>query len=138
MPAKDLYHEQVKNALIKDGWTITHDPFRIAVGFRDVYIDLGAEQPLAAEKDGVKIAVEIKTFRGASDVRNLENALGQYILYHAHLARFEPARKLYLAVPHEVYETILAEPIARAPLEDLQLPLLTVDVRQEVIIKWIN
>ncbi|MFM7572175.1 MAG: element excision factor XisH family protein, partial [Snowella sp.] len=22
MPAKDLYHEAVKNALIKDGWTI--------------------------------------------------------------------------------------------------------------------
>jgi hypothetical protein len=25
MPAKDLYHEAVKNALIKDGWTITAD-----------------------------------------------------------------------------------------------------------------
>jgi len=24
MPAKDIYHDQVKNALIKDGWTITH------------------------------------------------------------------------------------------------------------------
>lgn len=23
MPAKDIYHESVKNALIKDGWTIT-------------------------------------------------------------------------------------------------------------------
>ena len=26
MPAKDIYHDTVKNALIKDGWTITHDP----------------------------------------------------------------------------------------------------------------
>jgi hypothetical protein len=29
MPAKDLYHEAVKNALIKDGWTITADPYPI-------------------------------------------------------------------------------------------------------------
>ncbi len=27
MPAQDLYHNIVKNALLKDGWTITHDPF---------------------------------------------------------------------------------------------------------------
>ncbi|MGB7441674.1 MAG: element excision factor XisH family protein [Coleofasciculaceae cyanobacterium] len=27
--AKDLFHQQVKTALIKDGWTITHDPFII-------------------------------------------------------------------------------------------------------------
>jgi hypothetical protein len=29
MPAKDIYHDTVKNALVKDGWTITHDPLRI-------------------------------------------------------------------------------------------------------------
>jgi hypothetical protein len=29
MPAKDIYHEEVKNALIKDGWTITDDPYII-------------------------------------------------------------------------------------------------------------
>lgn len=29
MPAKDLYHEHVKNALIKDGWEITSDPLTI-------------------------------------------------------------------------------------------------------------
>jgi hypothetical protein len=29
MPAKDIYHETVKNALIKDGWTITDDPLKL-------------------------------------------------------------------------------------------------------------
>jgi hypothetical protein len=29
MPAKDKYHEAVKTALIKDGWTITDDPLHI-------------------------------------------------------------------------------------------------------------
>ncbi|WP_442940536.1 element excision factor XisH family protein [Nostoc sp.] len=26
MPARDIYYNNVKNALIKDKWTITHDP----------------------------------------------------------------------------------------------------------------
>jgi len=29
MPAKDIYHERVKKALEKDGWTITNDPFKL-------------------------------------------------------------------------------------------------------------
>ena len=62
MPAKDIYHETVKNALIKDGWTITHDPLVLRWGTTDVYVDLGAEQLLAAEKNEQKIAVEIKSF----------------------------------------------------------------------------
>ncbi|MGD2183210.1 element excision factor XisH family protein [Lusitaniella coriacea LEGE 07167] len=33
MPAKDTYHDAVKNALIKDGWTITADPYYIAFSF---------------------------------------------------------------------------------------------------------
>ena len=44
MPAKDIYHACVKNALIKDGWTITHDPLRLPLGGKDVYVDFGAEQ----------------------------------------------------------------------------------------------
>ncbi len=31
MPAKDIYHNQVKNALIKDGWTITDDPLILSI-----------------------------------------------------------------------------------------------------------
>ena len=40
MPRKDLIHDPVKNALIKDGWTITNDPFRIVYEDADVYADL--------------------------------------------------------------------------------------------------
>lgn len=51
MPAKDLYHDSVKQALIKDGWTITHDPYTLSFGQKDVFVDLAAERPLGAEKD---------------------------------------------------------------------------------------
>lgn len=87
MPTRDLYHIAVRNALIKDGWTITHDPYVLSVGLRDVYIDLGAERVIAAERGQDKIAVEIKTFRGASDIYDLEMAIGQYVLYRSSLNR---------------------------------------------------
>ena len=46
MPARDFYHDVVKLALIADGWTITHDPFVLQWGSKDLFVDLGAE-PLA-------------------------------------------------------------------------------------------
>lgn len=77
MSAKDFYHDTVRTALIKDGWTITDDPFKLRVGGRSVYVDLGAKKLFAAEKQGRKIAVEIKSFLDPSPVSELEKALGQ-------------------------------------------------------------
>jgi hypothetical protein len=72
MPARDIYHDHVKRALISDGWTITHDPYTLTFGQKDVFVDLGAERVIAAEKGNEKIAVEVKSFQSASDVRDLE------------------------------------------------------------------
>ena len=69
--AKDMIHDQVKNALVKDGWTITHDPYSIEYQQVTVWADLGAERPIAAERGGQKIVVEIKSFRGPSPIREL-------------------------------------------------------------------
>ena len=75
MPAKDIYHETVKNAMLKEGWTITHDPYRLRLTRgKNLFIDLGAEKLIAARKDSEKIAVEIKSFRRASDMKDLEEA----------------------------------------------------------------
>jgi hypothetical protein len=137
MPAKDIYHETVKNALIKDGWLITHDPLVLRWGATDVYVDLGAEQLLAAEKRGQKIAVEIKSFVGRSDVDDLEKALGQYLLYHDILAQREPDRILYLAVHEDVWLGIFAEPIGKLLLDNQRIKLLVFDRRAEVLLRWI-
>lgn len=136
MSARDKYHDAVRNALIKEGWTITHDPYTLSVGMRDVYIDLGAEQVIAAEKGAVKIAVEIKTFGSASDMRDLEVAIGQYALYYSSLARTEEDRRLYLAVPKRVFMTVMEEPIARYALEDWRVALVAYDPEKEVITQW--
>jgi XisH protein len=72
MPARDSYHDSVKRALMKAGWTITHDPLRLVWGGKDLYVDLGAERLLAAERAGQQIAVEIKSFTNASEMNDLE------------------------------------------------------------------
>lgn len=44
MPAKDIYHDAVKNALIKDGWTITFDPYPIKYEEVKLLADLAGEK----------------------------------------------------------------------------------------------
>ncbi|MCP4348184.1 MAG: fatty-acid synthase [Desulfobacterales bacterium] len=136
MPARDLYHNNFRNALVKDGWTVTHDPFRLKWGGKDMYVDIGAERILAAEKSGKKIAVEIKSFTGASELNDIENAMGQYIVYRSVMARTEPDRSLYLAVHKEVFLDIFEEPLGRLLIEDYSVPVIVFDFKKEVILKW--
>lgn len=95
MPAaRDFFHQQVKQALIKEGWVITHDPYWIKLADSDmnVYIDLAAERIIAAEKAGEKIAVEIKSFTGTSFLADFHEALGQYLDYRVALSEKDPER----------------------------------------------
>jgi hypothetical protein len=106
MPAKYLYHDNVKNALIKEGWRITHDPFYIKFGEPDfLQIDLAADKIIAAEKPGEKIAVEIKSFSNDSPMYDFHLALGQFLNYQMTLEENEPDRVLYLAVPLDTYQS---------------------------------
>ena len=138
MPAKDLYHDRFKRALVKDGWQVTDDPLTFKWGKKDIYIDLGAEQIIAAEKPGHRIAVEIKSFISDSEVEDLKNALGQFILYHDIMLRLEPDRTLYLAVRGSTYVDIFEEPIGEVLLENQRVKLIVFDPQKEVIIKWIE
>ena len=137
MPVKDIYHDAVRNALIKDGWTITHDPLILKWGLKDLYVDLGAERLVAAEKEGRKIAVEIKSFVSQSEVEDLENAIGQFVLYHDILNRIEPDRVLYLAVREAIFTSVFEEPIGQVLLENQRVKLVVFDPQAEVIVKWI-
>ncbi|MDJ0600949.1 MAG: XisH family protein [Crocosphaera sp.] len=138
MPAKDIYHDAVKNALIKDGWRITDDPLILSIGKKDLFIDLGAEKLIAAEKDEQKIAVEIKSFIGNSQVHDLENALGQYILYYEVLLAKKDQRLLYLAIKESAYQEVFEEPIGQILLKRKIIKLLVFDAKKETILQWIS
>jgi hypothetical protein len=137
VPARDAFHEHVRHALERDGWTITHDPLHIKLKKRNLYVDLGAERLLAAEKGPRKIAVEIKTFGGPSDVRDLEEAVGQFVLYDLALRRQEPGRSLYLAVTESIWQAVFADAFGAIVVDERAVRLLTFNPKTEEIIRWI-
>lgn len=138
MAAKDIYHNTVKAALEKDGWIITDDPLTISAGKRDVFVDLAAEKLILAQKKRQKIAVEVKSFINPSLVKDLENALGQYILYDSLLKKQQSNRLLYLAIREEIYLDFFAEEIVQTVLDFQTINLLIFNAQKEEIVKWIN
>jgi hypothetical protein len=136
MSAKDAFHEVVKIALQKDGWQITHDPYTLQAGTLELYIDLGAEKVVAAQKDGQKIAVEIKSFTGPSKISLFYTALGQFISYRAALQQQENERILYLAVPGNVYDSFFTMGFIQSLVQQNQIHLIIYDIEQEAIAQW--
>lgn len=134
VPARDRYHPHVVEALTRDGWTITHDPLTVRVGAK---VDLGAERFLGAEKAERKIAVEVKSFIGASETRELEVTLGQFVLYGDALAMSEPDRTLFVAVREQVYQEIFEEPMGKLVLANGRLRLIVFHPDRREVLRWI-
>ncbi len=137
MPARDKVHDIVKNALIKDGWTITDDPLTLKFGNTELYVDLGAEKVLAAEKEGQKIAVEIKSFLGKSIIAEAQDAIGQFIMYREVLSDFESDRTLFLAISEDVLENDFSDVLRNLLLERLKIKILVFSIENEEITKWL-
>ena len=136
MPAQDSIHDAVVRALQKDGWTITHDPYTVKFGGVRVHADLAAEKVLAAERGADLIAVEIKSFVGASPVHDFEEALGQFLLYLALMKRADPTRKLYLAIDSGTHETLFAREAIRVVVEDYAVARVVVNLAREEVASW--
>lgn len=139
MPARNIYHDAVVNALVADGWTITDDPLHISYGGREFYVDIGAERgPIAAEKEGRRIAIEIQSFLGPSEVRDLQEAIGQFTVYRTLLAERDPDCVLYLAVSRTTFDGIFSERLGQLRIARVPLPLLVFDEKEEKVVQWIN
>src|SRR4028119_1031904 len=103
MPQRDTIHNIIRQALIKEGWEITDDPYVISYGdgerflFRDLAARLDALNGIAgrfigARRGSSQIALEIKEFRGNEAIADLEQAIGQYVLYRLLLEQVDPER----------------------------------------------
>lgn len=138
MPRKDVLHDSAKNALIKDGWIITHDPLLVEYDRETLYIDLGAEAPLGAEKNGRKIAVEIKSFLGRSGITELERALGQYVLYRNLLRRLEADRTMFLAMPVTAFNALLDVMDGRDLIAAEHLKIIVFDAVEQKVEQWLE
>lgn len=103
-----------------------------------MYVDLGAEKLVAAEKDQQRIAVEIKSFLGPSLVHDFHLALGQFLNYRLALAEQDPNRRLYLAVPVETYSTFFTIPFIQQATQQYQLAIIVYDSVLQEVVQWIN
>ena len=133
MPAPDLIHNAVKNALIKDGWTITDDPYLIQYEDATLFADLAAERPLAAERADRRIVVEIKSFLGPSLYHDWEVALGQYEVYRRLLQVTDPQRELFLAISSAAYVNFFERKSVQLVVRLAQVKLLVVRLDTEEI-----
>ena len=136
MPAKDIYHDAVKNALIKDGWTITADPYPIKYEEVKLFADLAGEKTIAAAREEQQVVIEVKSFLSLSPMRDFETALGQYLIYRALLSINCPTHKLYLGIPEKVYEQFFQKVAINFIVDTYQVCLLIIDVNKEEIIQW--
>ena len=101
-----------------------------------VKADLGAEKFFAAEKEGRKIAVEIKDFDSPSVISELEKTMGQLQLYQWALENQEPERQLFLAISQAVYIRHFQKPIFQLAVQRNRINLLVYEPEREAIIQW--
>ena len=136
--AKDLIHDAVKNALIKDGWTIVADPFRLDYKNFILRADIAAERRLPDGAVALRVVVEVKSFAANSFVRELQQAIGQYMMYLDAITLNQLPYQLWLSVSDEAYRTSFQQSGAAFAVQQYGLKLLVVDVEQEEIVQWIE
>ena len=136
MAKKDKYHEQVKRALIKDGLTITHDPYKVKWGSPTFQVDLGAEKLLAAEKGTKKIAVEVKSFINPSFFTAFYEAVGKFSSYQEAIENREPDRELFVGVPRKIFDSYFEELVVKAVVKKSNMHLVIYDPEEEIIVQW--
>jgi hypothetical protein len=138
MAAKDKFHDHVKNALVNDGWTVTDDPLTLPFGSSNLQIDLGAEKLIVATKGLSQIAVEVKSFLGQSSIADLQDALGQFLMYEFKLQKMQPERELWLALPEQAFRKLFTEEEVEEFRIKYHLKLIVFDPATEEILQWIR
>jgi hypothetical protein len=138
MARRDLYHQEAREALEKDGWTITDDPLDLTIGEVELLADLGAERVIGAERGTEKIAVEIKSFAAQSPVSEFHKALGQYENYRSSLEELDPVRSIWLAVPDEAWNDFFQRPFIQKAVHRHQIELIIFDPHNKTIVQWIK
>lgn len=134
--ANDLYHGAVTTALIKDGWTIVKENYRLEVDPTITYFfDILAEKYIIAKKEKQLIIVEVKTFNRISKTYEFHAAIGQYITYHTALEYLKIERQLYLAIPLDVYNSLFQRDFVKYLVAKYKIQLLPFHPEKKILVK---
>jgi hypothetical protein len=127
----------VRRALEEEGWVITHDPYSLHHRKEGgLQTDLGAEKIITAEKESSRIAVEVKSFVHISIMHDFLLAVGQYYVYKKILAKNDPNRVLYIALPDFVFNRIEKFEWAQEVIRDLSIKFVLYNTNSQTITSW--
>lgn len=138
MARRDVIHDTVKAAMIKDGWQITADPYRIV--FRDATLeaDMKADKLIAATRQNRSIIIEVKSFLQRSFIHEFLAACGQYQAYTFLLEEKGQTETVYMAISEVVYRSEFRSDAVQVLMRRFALRLLVVDTEGEEIVQWIE
>lgn len=137
--ARDKFHDNVRIALEKDGWKITAEQLRISLGKASIEIDMMADNMMAAERGGEKIAVEVKSFLEKSIIHTFHEAMGQYLDYRSALEVVDAERVVFLAVPTHIYHhDVFQDWFIQRRLREENAKLIIFDSVKNAIETWIK
>lgn len=71
-------------------------------------------------------------------MKDLQEAVGQFVLYARLLKRYYPEHILYLAVSEDIRKTVFEEEAGQTLIEDGIIRLVTFDTFKEEIVQWIH
>ena len=71
--------------------------------------------------------MEVKSFVGQSDVKDLEQALGQYIVYQQIIDANDENRLLYLAITQLTYNNVFSIEIGQILIKNKIIKLIVFD-----------
>ena len=131
MPARDNIHFAILRALVKYGLSVMHDPLTLRFDAARVFVDV------AGEFEVRQIAVEIKSFAGASAIHELECALGQMLTSKTASAMSETPREIFLPIPLAalpIFESELTTEVRRR----YDINVIVVDIEKEEVTQWLE
>ena len=101
-------------------------------------MDIAAEQPIIAQRQGRQILVEVKRFLGRSFISDFEDAVGQYIVYRDILLETDSSFDLYLAVAEGTYNSNFQRKLTQMIVRRNRVKLIVFDSQNQVIKQWID
>lgn len=138
MARRDVIHNQVREALVNDGWNIVADPYRIVFKDTTLEADIKADKLLVVTRDKKSIVIEVKSFLQPSFIHEFLAACGQYQAYKFLLEEKGQTEDVYMAVSQEVYLREFHGEAVQILVERFGIQLLVVDIEKRVIVQWIE
>jgi hypothetical protein len=138
MCARNIYHDAVKSALIKDNWAIAAAPYLIQCEDIDLSADIADARLIAAEREGQKIVVNIECFVGRSLMTDFHLAVGRYKLYQMLVEKTAREYELYLAIDDITYDNFCQREGIDFLVRSSLIKIFVVNVDEEEIVQWIG